>query len=163
MKCADTCMYRFGAQAVKHLPQILSHPVFMRHVKMHETSAALDTILSARATSVLFAYFPSNVPHSVQSGLVKEVEGVLDTMRGMSLCVAFGWGVETDFPVLGGKDGETGAAFAVFVALDDVESDEGVGPKQLVLMDGVKEVLVGAEGLKGVFETIVKARRFGAR
>lgn len=135
----------------------------MRHVKIHETSAALDTVLSARATKIFFAYYPSDVAHSVQSGLVESINGVLDAMRGMEQYVAFGWGVETDFPVLGGEEEETGAAFAVFLALDDVECDEGVSAKRQAMMDGVKEVLVAAEGFKGIFETIVELRRFGAR
>jgi hypothetical protein len=111
---------RYGAEAVKDLPTILTHGEFSKHVLLTPSSL----VLQYPVTEVLLAYFPSDLSSAgtdtaiaqVQKFVEKSFDGCPD-VKGVS----FGWGVENDFPVRGEK-GQVGSVLMAFIGWPSVEA-----------------------------------------
>lgn len=113
----DNNMCSFGAEAVKDLPEILSHSEFQKHVNV---DADLKPVLEAPVTQMSFIYFAPDISVSERSAVgfrIKEVIDALVKTTSEATAAVCGWSIENDFPVLDGEEGEpeVGCACVIFV------------------------------------------------
>ncbi|OWY57020.1 hypothetical protein AA0114_g9132 [Alternaria tenuissima] len=149
-----------GAEAVKDLPQILSHPIFGHHVQLD--GEARD-VLNAPVVEVTLLYFSPDITDAEKEGISKTfstgIGGDLDSNTDMR-AVRSGWSVERDWPMLEGREkGEgTGTVFSILVGWSGVEAQK---------KSGVIQGLVGKLGTGGNRQLIhsatklVECREFG--
>jgi hypothetical protein len=131
---------RYGAEAVKDLPNILTHSEFMKHVTVE---GDMPSVLQSPATAVTLVYFPSDISTTRKDEVSKLVGRLihdkLDAVEDVK-AVSFGWSVENDFPVFDReeKDSGSGTVFAVFMgwssvgaleAFREANGDRGVSEK----------------------------------
>ena len=111
---------RYGAEAVKELPTVLTHGEFSKHVMLSPSSH----VLQSPVTEVLLAYFPSDISAAekevagaqFEQLVQKSLNGFLD-VKGVS----YGWGTENDFPVRGEK-GQVGSVLMAFIGWPSVKA-----------------------------------------
>ncbi|KAF5025855.1 hypothetical protein F66182_2077 [Fusarium sp. NRRL 66182] len=104
---------KYGAEAVKDIPKICTHPEFSKHLKMIPSSRVLESPL----TEIMLAYFPQDIPQDKQEALSAQLSHILANSFESDpdvIEVARGWGLENDFPVRG-KDGQLGKVLMGFV------------------------------------------------
>ena len=100
----------------------MTHGIFTKHV------AATDSLaqaLKSPVTEVLLAFFPSDFSQAEKDATTFQFqqfeEKAFDKCSDVK-AVSYGWGVENDFPVLGGE-GDAGSMFSAFVGWPSVEAN----------------------------------------
>lgn len=152
--------FRGGAEAVKDLPKILSHPIFGCHVQLD--GEARD-VLNAPVVEITLLYFSPDITAAEKDGISKTfstgTRGELDSNTDIQ-AVRSGWSVETDWPMLEGREKSegTGTVFGILVGWSGAEAQKN---------SGVIQSLVGKLGKGGDGQLIhsatrlVECRRFG--
>lgn len=139
---------RLGKEAVKDLPTVLSHSDFSKHI----TASPLPlSSLQAPVTELFFVYFAADISpaekDTVDSLINEFIEKALvgyPEVRGINTA----WGVENDFPVRGGNEGQTGSVLALFLGWTSVAAH-----KQFAQSDVFKDNINLVKGLPGVVGT----------
>ena len=113
---------RFGRDAVKDLPKILTHSEFVKHVK---AAPFPPLVLKSPVTEVMLAYFPSDLSSDCKDAAAARFKHFAKT--GLGNCsdvkgVSYGWGLENNFPVRGGDEGQTGSILLAFIGWPSVEA-----------------------------------------
>jgi hypothetical protein len=111
---------RFGVEAVKDLPTILTHGEFTKHVMLSPSSL----VLQSPVTEVLLAYFRSDISAAGKDAAAAQLKQFVE--KGLGECpdakgVSYGWGVEKDFPVQG-EEGQVGSVLMAFIGWPSVEA-----------------------------------------
>ncbi|KPM44065.1 hypothetical protein AK830_g2444 [Neonectria ditissima] len=132
-----------GADAVKDIPKICTHGELTKHIAMAPSS----DVLQSPSTEVLLVYFPAEISSMYRD----ETSSSLQDIFTMSLrnCpdvkeVAYGWGMENDFPVRG-KSGQLASVLIGFIGLSDVKTQA-----KFHNADAYKEVEAKIKSLEGV-------------
>lgn len=153
-----TC--RGGAEAVKDLPKILSHPIFGCHV---ELDGEARDVLNTPVVQVTLLYFSPDITDAEKEGISKTfstgIGGDLDSNTDMR-AVRSGWSVEKDWPMLEGREkGEgTGTVFSILVGWSGIEAQKKSG----VIQDLVEKLRTGGNGqLIHSATKLVECREFG--
>jgi hypothetical protein len=76
-------------------------------------------------TEVLLVYFPSDISPAGKDSVVSQVKEFVDkALTGYSDIkgVNYGWGVENDFPVRAGEEGQTGSILMAFVGWTSIDA-----------------------------------------
>lgn len=130
---------------MKDLPLILTHGEFTKHITL---TPSPPTVLEAPVTEVIILYF---APEILQAGkdaatarLNQYLEKSVKTWPDVK-GVTSGWGVENDFPVRGGDEGQVGTILTAFVGWPSIDAHE-----EFRKTEGFKEgfgVLSATEGL----------------
>ncbi|KFY24308.1 hypothetical protein V493_05329 [Pseudogymnoascus sp. VKM F-4281 (FW-2241)] len=112
----------FGGEAVKELPTILTHGKFTKHVAV---APSPPLALQAPVTGIMLAYFSSDISPDQTDAASANVREFSE--KGLSKCsdvksVSFGWGIENDFPVRGGEEGQTGSVLAAFIGWTSIDA-----------------------------------------
>jgi hypothetical protein len=119
---AERVENRFGGEAVKELPTILTHGEFTKHITMEKTE---PLVLQSPVTEVMLAYFPSAISPAgkdkAAAQLQKFVEKSLENCSDV-MAVSYGWGVENDFPVRGGEPGQLGSLLTAFTGWPSIDA-----------------------------------------
>lgn len=113
---------RFGEEAVKDLPTILTHGEFSKHVA---TTPFPPSALQAPVTEILLVYFPSDISTAAKDSVESNIKQFIDkALTGYPEIkgVNYGWGVENDFPVRGGEEGQTGSILMAFVGWTSIDA-----------------------------------------
>jgi hypothetical protein len=107
---------------VKDLPTVLTHGVFTKHVSVSQSPSQ---ILDSPVTEVLIAYFPSDISSTAKDTAAARFQQFAE--KGLGKCadckgVSSGWGVENDFPVIGGEEGQLGSIFIAFAGWTSIDA-----------------------------------------
>ncbi|CAF3555538.1 unnamed protein product [Fusarium graminearum] len=105
-----------GADAVKDISKICTYGEMTKHVTMFPSS----DVFQSPITDIVVAYFPTDYPHTEKDKAAAKLQDILAKCFGTYSDVekmAYGWGIENDFPVKGKEDvhGQLGAAHMGFV------------------------------------------------
>ncbi|KFY57237.1 hypothetical protein V496_06511 [Pseudogymnoascus sp. VKM F-4515 (FW-2607)] len=111
-----------GGEAVKELPTILTHGEFTKHVAV---TPSPPLVLQAPVTEIMLAYFSSDISQVQKDAAFANVKEFSE--NGLNKCsdvkgFSFGWGVENDFPVRGGDEGQTGSVLAAFIGWTSIDA-----------------------------------------
>lgn len=150
---------RFGGEAVKDFPTILTHGIFTKHVAVTDS---LAQALKSPVTEVLLAFFPSDTSLAEKDAATSQVQQFIE--KAFNKCsdvkaVSYGWGVENDFPVLGGEEGKTGSILTVFVGWPSVDAN-----MKFAETEAFKENIGLIGGMKGMIKLAlfrINCRNFG--
>lgn len=107
---------------MKVLPTILTHGEFSKHVAM--TPVPIQALRSP-VTGVVLAYFPSDISPAGKDAAVVQLRQFVEKSLDKSpdaKDVTFGWGVENDFPVRGGAEGQTGSVLMMLIGWPSIEA-----------------------------------------
>jgi hypothetical protein len=123
MKKLKPCT-RYGADAVKELPTILTHGEFSKHVILAPSSSS---VLQYPVTQVILCYFPSDISDATKDTTTSQFQhftarGLLESSDVQT--VSYGWGVENDFPVRG--EGRTGSVLTAFIGLSSTDAQKNL-------------------------------------
>lgn len=156
------CRRSGGAEAVKDLPKILSHPVFEKHITV---AGDFSTVLEAPTVQVTVLYFPSNISASEKEKVETAAKELIRKRMNASQdvqAVKLGWSVENNFPMLqpGATVDQSGIALSLFVGWTSVKArEEFVRDFDLVSelkRDGKSDSLIGE------VTRLIECRKFGS-
>jgi hypothetical protein len=73
----------------------------------------------------MLAYFPSDTSSVRKDAATEQLQQFVE--KGLNKCsdvkaVSFGWGVENDFPVRGGKEGQLGTILVAFIGWPSIDA-----------------------------------------
>lgn len=113
---------RFGGEAVKELPTILTHGEFTKHVAV---TPFPPLVLQSPVTEVMIAYFPSGISPEGKDAAAAQLQQFVE--KSLNNCpdvkaVSCGWGVENDFPVRGGEEGQKGSILTAFIGWPNIDA-----------------------------------------
>ncbi len=112
---------RFGGEAVKDLPLILTHGEFTKHITF---TPSPPLVLLSPVTDVMLAYFPSDISPAEKDKAAVQFQQYVKKSFDKSpdvKSVSYGWGVENDFPVNGGEEGQKGSLLTAFIGWPSIE------------------------------------------
>lgn len=83
------------------------------------------TALRAPVTEILLAWFPKDISQELKDANTKKAE--LFAVKSLKACsdlhaINVGWGVENDFPMRGGEEGQKGSLLAVFAGWSSIDA-----------------------------------------
>lgn len=113
---------RHGTHIVKDFDKIFVRGLFTKHV---DPAPFPPSALKAPVTEVMLAFFPSDISAEAKAAATDRLARF--TERGLNNCpdvqaVNYGWGVESDFPVRGGQDGQTGCLLIALVGWPTIDA-----------------------------------------
>ncbi|KAJ9605827.1 hypothetical protein H2200_009676 [Cladophialophora chaetospira] len=134
-----------GEEAVKDLPKILSIGYFTKHVAV---TPSPPLVLLSPVTEIMLAYFPSNISTGAKEAASTRFKQFKE--KGLDKCddvkgVSYGWGIENDFPVLGGEEGQKGSLLTAFIGWPSV--DAHMRFRETEAFKKNVDLLTGMEGL----------------
>ena len=135
---------RFGGEAVKDLPTILTHGEFTKHVAF---TPSPPLVLHSPVTEILLAYFPSNISPAAKDKAGARAQQFVE--KSLNKCtdvkaVSYGWGVENDFPVRD-EEGKTGSILMMFIGWPSV--DAHMKFREMEIFKENVDLVRGMEGL----------------
>ena len=82
-------------------------------------------VLQSPVTEVIIAYFPSNISPAGKDAAAARLQQFVE--KSLHKCsdvkaVSTGWGVENDFPVRGGEEGQKGSILTAFVGWPSIDA-----------------------------------------
>jgi hypothetical protein len=82
-------------------------------------------VLESPATEIMFAFFPADISRADQDAVSAQLQEFSD--KALAKCpdvksVSSGWGIETDFPVRGGEEGQKGALLTAMIGWPSVDA-----------------------------------------
>lgn len=112
---------RFGGEATKHFPEIFTRG-FTKHITL---SPHPPSVLESPATEVMFAFFPTDFSQTDKDAASAQFQQFVD--KALKQCpdvtsVSSGWGVESDFPVRGGEEGQKGSLLTALIGWSSVDA-----------------------------------------
>ncbi|KAG8170225.1 hypothetical protein KVR01_000970 [Diaporthe batatas] len=105
----------FGKDIVTDFPKILGGHHFTKHVTL---TPYPHTALRAPVTEVLLIWFPSDLAPEVKDAATKRLQQFADACLGSNggiHAINIGWGVENDFPVRDGEEGQKGSLLTAMI------------------------------------------------
>lgn len=113
---------RRGVHIVKDFDKILQRGLFTKHF---DAAPFPPSALKAPVTEVMLAFFPADISVEAKAGALERVTQF--TELGLNKCpdvvaVNYGWGVENDFPVRGGEDGQTGSLLIALIGWPNIDA-----------------------------------------
>ena len=121
-------------------------------------------VLQSPVTEIMLAYFPSDISstakHTASSQFQQFVEKGLSKSKDVK-GVSYGWGLENDFPVRGGEEGQLGSLLIAFIGWDSVEAHE-----RFRETEAFKEnvgLITGMEGLLKMVAFHISCRSLGRK
>lgn len=113
---------RHGHEIVKDLPKILTHGEFSKHVVL---KPAPPLVLKSPITEVMLAFFPANISQSTRDAATARFEQFV--VKALHTCadvegVSSGWGVENDFPIRDGEQGQKGSHLTALIGWPRIEA-----------------------------------------
>ncbi len=107
---------------MKELPTILTHGEFTKHIAV---TPSPPLVLQSPVTEVLIAYFPSDIKPAGKDAAAAQLGQFVE--KGLNKCsdvkaVSWGWGVENDFPVRGGEEGQKGSILTAFIGWPSIDA-----------------------------------------
>lgn len=144
---------------MKELPTILTHGEFTKHVAV---TPSPPLVLQSPVTEIMLAYFPSGISSTAKDTASSQFQQFVE--KGLSKCrdvkvVSYGWGLENDFPVRGGEEGQLGSLLIAFIGWDSIEAHE-----RFRETEGFKEnvgLITGMEGLLKLVAFHISCRSLG--
>lgn len=73
----------------------------------------------------MLAYFPSDISQAGKDAATAQAQQFVE--KALNKCsdakgVSYGWGVENDFPVRGGEEGQKGSIFVAFIGWPSIDA-----------------------------------------
>ena len=107
---------------MKDLPKILTHGEFTKHVAV---TPFPPLVLQSPVTEVMLAYFPSDISAAGKDAATTRLQQFVE--RSLNTCsdvkgVSYGWGVENDFPMRGGDEGQTGTVLMAYIGWPSIDA-----------------------------------------
>ena len=104
------------------MPTILTHGEFTKHIAV---TPSPPLVLQSPVTEVLLAYFPSDISPAGKDKATAQLQQFIE--RSLNKCtdvkaVSYGWGVENDFPVRGGEEGQTGSILTTLIGWPSIDA-----------------------------------------
>lgn len=118
--CMGNC--RHGVHIVKDFDKIYDKGLFTKHFN---SDPFPPSALKAPVTEVMLAFFPSDISAEAKAAATERVAQF--TEKGLNNCpdvqaVNYGWGVENDFPVRGGEEGQTGSLLIALIGWPSIDA-----------------------------------------
>jgi hypothetical protein len=112
----------------------------------------------------MLAYFPSDISSTAKDTASSKFQQFVE--KCLSKCkdvngVSYGWGLENDFPVKGGEEGQLGSLLIAFIGCDSIEAHE-----RFRETEGFKEnvgLITGMEGLLKMVAFHINCRSLGRK
>lgn len=104
---------------MKDLPSILSYGLFTKHIVFNPSP---PQSLRYKTTEVIITYFPSSISETQRNGRVLEIQSLIERNKNswnQELAVSYGWGVENDFPLMGGGEGQTASVLVILIGSNE--------------------------------------------
>lgn len=107
---------------MKDLDQVFQPGGFTKHF---DGSPFPPSALKSPVTEVMLAFFPSDISTDAKAAARERVAQFAE--KGLDKCadiqaVNFGWGVENDFPVRGGDEGQKGSMLVALIGWPSIEA-----------------------------------------
>lgn len=111
------------------------------------------TALRAPVTEILLAWFPKDISQELKDANTKKAE--LFAEKSLKACsdlhaINVGWGVENDFPVRGGEEGQKGSLLAVFAGWSSIDAH-----MKFRETDEFKEAIPLIRGMEGTLKLTI--------
>ncbi|KAK2599521.1 hypothetical protein N8I77_011272 [Diaporthe amygdali] len=106
---------------VKDFPKILGGHHFTKHFNL---APYPHTALRAPVTEILLIWFPSDASQEVRDAATTRLQKFADAISEYAdiKAINFGWGVENDFPVRDGEEGQKGSVLTAQVGWSSIEA-----------------------------------------
>lgn len=137
---------RHGIHIVKDFDKIFDRGLFTKHF---DATPFPPSALKAPVTEVMLAYFPSNISSQTKAVIAQKI--VQFKEQGLDKCsdvhaVNYGWGVENDFPIRGGEEGQTGSLFIALIGWPSIDAhmkfrDTDAFKESVGLLRGLPEMI----------------------
>jgi hypothetical protein len=121
-------------------------------------------VLQSPVTEVILAYFPSDFSQAGKVATAEKLQQFVEKshsectdVKGLSI----GWGVENDFPVKGGEEGQIGSILTAFVGWPSIDAS-----MEFQETEAFKESLDSVKAMKGIIKLEVfriSCRTFGKK
>lgn len=155
---AKTNEFSFGGEIVKDFDKIVDHGVFTGN-KHIVTTPYPPSALRSPVTEIMLAWFPPDISSELKEANTKKLEQFAE--KGLEACtdiqaINLGWGLENDFPVRGGEEGEKGSLVSMLIGWPSIDAH-----MKFREMDAFKEavpLIRGLEGMKKLAMFHVKAQ-----
>lgn len=104
------------------MDQVLQPGGLTKHV---DVSPFPPSALKSPVTEVMLAFFPSGISAGAKAAVTERVAQFAE--EGLNKCadvqaVNFGWGVENDFPVRGGEEGQKGSMLIALIGWPSIDA-----------------------------------------
>ncbi|KUI70035.1 hypothetical protein VM1G_05291 [Cytospora mali] len=112
----------YGVHIVKDFNKIVDRGIFTKHLDLKPYP---PTALKSPVTEIMLAWFASDISPEVKDANTKNLE--LFAEKGLKGCsdiqvINLGWGVENDFPVRGGEEGEKGSLVSMLIGWPSIDA-----------------------------------------
>lgn len=113
---------RHGVDIVKDMDKVFERGLFTKHF---DAAPFPPSALKAPVTEVMLAFFPPDISADAKAAATERVAQF--TEKGLNKCpdvqaVNYGWGVENDFPVRGGEEGQTGSLLVALIGWPSIDA-----------------------------------------
>lgn len=111
----------FGKDIVKDFPKILGGHHFTKHLKL---SPYPHTALRAPVTEVLLVWLPSDISQEAYDAAAKQLQQFADVLAEEPViqAVNVGRGIENDFPVRDGEEGQKGSLLNLMIGWPSIDA-----------------------------------------
>lgn len=158
----ETFAKEHGAEAVKDLPKVLSHPIFMGHIDMDNNGSSLKEVLEGNHTHMILAYFPPTISLESKASIKHHISQMMSDGNPSRIRSAHGWGIENNLPIIGRGDDVAGAVLVIFIAGDNPSSDqEGEISAAASLLTALEAEMNNGKDVLSVARVHVNTRQFG--
>lgn len=104
------------------MDQVFQPGGFTKHV---DASPFPPSALKSPVTEVMLAFFPSDISADAKAAVHQQASQFVE--KGLNKCadvqaVNFGWGVENDFPVRGGEEGQKGSMLIALIGWPTIDA-----------------------------------------
>ncbi|KAF3761870.1 hypothetical protein M406DRAFT_358121 [Cryphonectria parasitica EP155] len=145
-----------GSGIVKDFPEVFDRGLFTKHIDVNPYPAAA---LKSPVTEIMLAFFPSDVSDELKTAASDRVARFSET--SLKKCadvqaVSFGWGVENDFPVRGGEEGQKGSMLIALIGWPSI--DAHMKYRETDLFKDSVPLIRGIEGLTALGMFHVKSQ-----
>ncbi|KAI3401966.1 hypothetical protein diail_3940, partial [Diaporthe ilicicola] len=107
---------------VKDFPKILSGHHFTKHLNL---APYPHSALRAPVTEILLIWFPSDISQAGKDAVTNQVRQFADACLGGCAdiqAINLGWGIENDFPVRDGEEGQKGSIFTGMIGWTSIDA-----------------------------------------
>ncbi|ROW01351.1 hypothetical protein VMCG_05888 [Cytospora schulzeri] len=136
----------FGGDIVKDFDKIVDHGVFTGN-KHIATNPYPPSALRSPVTEILLAWFPSDISPELKDANTKKLEQFAEmSLKACSdiQAINLGWGLENDFLVRGGDEGEKGSMASMLIGWPSIDAHVRFRDT-----DAFKEAIPLVRGLEG--------------
>ena len=100
----------------------MTHGEFTKHVAL---APFPPLALRAPVTEVILAFFPSDISQAAKDAAAAQAQQFVE--KAINTCpdsqgMSYGWGVENDFPLRGGEEGQKGAVLVSCIGWPSIDA-----------------------------------------